>query len=50
MSACDELDGMPKYHVVKFQITAPIRAASTSVSVTRSVLTMPSPTVLATPV
>ena len=49
-SACDELDGMPKYQVVRFQTTAPIRADMTTGSVTRSVLTMPSPTVLATPV
>ena len=29
-SACDELDGMPKYHVVKFHTMAPTSAASTS--------------------
>ena len=29
-SACDELEGMPKYQVVKFQATAPMSAASTS--------------------
>ena len=49
-SACDELDGMPKYHVVKFHTTAPTRADSTRGSVTRSVFTRPTPTVLATPV
>ena len=49
-SACEELDGMPKYHVAKFHTTAPTRAARTSGRVTRSVSTMPSPTVLATPV
>ena len=26
-SACDELDGMPKYQVTRFQTTAPTRAA-----------------------
>ena len=40
-SACDELDGMPKYQVMRFQTTAPTRAARTTGSVTRSVLTMP---------
>ena len=39
---------MPKYQVTRFQTTAPTRAARTTCSVTRSVLTMPSPTVLAT--
>ena len=28
-SACDELDGMPNHHVMRFQIEAPSRAAST---------------------
>ena len=49
-SAWDELDGIPKYHVAKFQITAPTSAEKTTGNVTRSVLTRPSPTVLATPV
>ena len=39
---------MPKCQVMRFQTTAPMRAAMTTCSVTRSVLTMPSPTVLAT--
>ncbi len=49
-SACDELDGMPKYHVVKFHTIAPTSADSTRGRVTRPVSTRPSPTVLATPV
>ena len=49
-SACDELEGMPKYQVMKFQTTAPMSAANTTGRVTRLVSTMPSPTVLATPV
>ena len=47
-SAWEELDGMPKCHVTKFQTTAPTRVAMTTVRVTSSVSTMPSPTVLAT--
>ena len=47
-SAWEELDGMPKCHVVRFHATAPTRAAETTCRVTRSVLTIPSPTVLAT--
>ena len=47
-SACEELDGMPKCQVTKFQTTAPTRAAMTTCRVTRSVSTIPSPTVLAT--
>ena len=46
--AWDELDGSAKYQVVRFQTTAPTRAASTMGSVTRLVSTMPLPTVLAT--
>src|SRR5664280_1180325 len=46
--ACDELDGSAKYQVVRFQTTAPTRAARTSPSVTKLVSTMPLPTVLAT--
>jgi len=34
MSACDELDGMPYHHVIKFQVIAPSSAASTTVCVT----------------
>jgi hypothetical protein len=26
ISACDELDGMPKYQVIRFQLIAPINA------------------------
>ena len=47
-SAWEELDGMPKRHVTRFHTTAPTRAAMTTCRVTRSVLTIPSPTVLAT--
>ena len=39
---------MPKRHVTRFQTTAPTSADMTTCSVTRSVSTMPSPTVLAT--
>ena len=49
-SACDELDGMPKYHVVRFHAMAPTSAERTTGNVTTPVLTRPSPTVLATPV
>ena len=48
MSACDELDGSPKYHVARFQAIAPISPAKTMVVVTASASTMPLPTVAAT--
>src|SRR4029450_9865954 len=30
ISACDELDGSPKYHVIRFQAIAPTRPANTA--------------------
>src|SRR5215213_9924408 len=48
MSACDELDGSPKYHVARFQAIAPIRPAKTTVVVTASDSTIPWATVAAT--
>ena len=30
MSACEELEGNPKYHVIKFQAIAPTRPANTA--------------------
>ena len=34
MSACDELEGSPKYQVARFHAMAPIRPANTTVVVT----------------
>ena len=48
MRACDELDGMPKYQVMRFHAMAPIKAARTSVWDTTPASTMPLPTVVAT--
>jgi len=48
ISACDELDGMPKRHVMRFQAMAPMSAARTTTCVTSSESTMPPPIVLAT--
>src|ERR1700733_2402621 len=48
MSACDELDGMPRYQVARFQMIAPARPANTTVGVTRLVLTRPLAIVAAT--
>ena len=48
MSACDELDGSPKYQVARFHAIAPIRPAKTTVVVTASDSTMPWATVAAT--
>ena len=48
MSACDELDGSPKYHVTRFQVIAPISPAKITVVVTRSASTIPPATVAAT--
>src|SRR5512132_2752579 len=50
ISACDELDGSPNHHVMRFQTIAPMTAASTVVSVASPVSMIPSPTVLATAV
>src|SRR5215208_3651862 len=48
ISACDELDGSPKYQVMRFQAIAPTRPANTIVDVIASALTMPLATVAAT--
>jgi hypothetical protein len=48
MSACDELEGSPKYQVARFHAIAPIRPAKTTVVVTSSDSTMPWATVAAT--
>src|SRR6476646_2998303 len=48
ISACDEEDGRPKYHVARFQAMAPIRPANTTVIVTAPLSTMSWPTVAAT--
>ena len=46
--AWDELDGSPKYQVIRFQPIAPISPAKTTVGVIAPVFTMPLPTVAAT--
>src|SRR3954466_14484342 len=48
ISACDELDGSPKYQVARFHMIAPIRPANTIVGVIESAFTMPFATVAAT--
>ena len=48
ISACDELEGMPKYQVIRFQAMAPARAASTTVCESVGSVTRPLPTVFAT--
>ena len=48
MSACDELDGRPKYHVRRFQKIAPMSPAKMTVVVTMSASTMPLAIVAAT--
>ena len=48
MSACDELEGSPKYQVARFHAMAPIRPAKTTVVVTAPESTMPWATVAAT--
>src|SRR5664279_1264186 len=48
MSACEELDGNPKYQVSRFQAMAPRRPAKTMGSVTAPALTMPVAMVAAT--
>jgi hypothetical protein len=49
-SACDELVGSPKNHVIRFQMMAPHNPAKMTASVTYSRRTMPFPTVVATAV
>src|SRR6185437_15833379 len=48
ISACDELDGIPKNQVSRFHTIAPIRPAATTVSVTSLVSTRPLAIVAAT--
>src|SRR4051812_3863763 len=48
MRACDELDGMPRYHVARFHEMLPARPANTTVRVTSVVLTRPLAMVAAT--
>src|ERR1700722_9065499 len=48
MSACDELDGIPKSQVSRFQVIPPARPAATTVRVTSLVLTRPLAMVAAT--
>src|ERR1700712_3477494 len=46
--AWDELEGMPRYHVIRFHRMPPQRPAKTTVSVTAPVLTSPLAIVAAT--
>ena len=48
ISACEELDGRPKYQVTRFQAIAPIRPAKTTVGVTTAESTTSLATVAAT--
>src|SRR3954449_9518808 len=48
ISACEDDDGSPKYHVARFQAIAPTRPAKTIGSVMASGLTMPEAIVAAT--
>ena len=48
ISAWDELDGMPRYQVIRFHRMPPQRPANTTVSVTAPVLTRPLAMVAAT--
>ncbi|GAA0983685.1 hypothetical protein GCM10009555_055990 [Acrocarpospora macrocephala] len=48
ISACDELDGIPKYQVNRFQASPPINPANTTVSVIAPVSTIPVAIVAAT--
>jgi hypothetical protein len=48
MSACEELDGMPKSQVMRFQIMPPAKPAASTDSVTSAVLTRPFAIVAAT--
>ena len=50
MSACEELDGKPSHHVIRFHVIAPKSAARTVLSVARPVSMIPFPTVAATAV
>src|SRR3954454_12886668 len=48
ISACEELDGRPKYQVIRFQEIAPISPAKTTVGVTTAASTTSLATVAAT--
>src|SRR4051794_9310210 len=48
ISACEELDGTPRYQVSRFHVMPPTSPANTTVRVTRSVLTNPLAIVAAT--
>ena len=48
MSACEELDGSPKYQVMRFHEIAPIRPANTTVGVIAPAFTTSCATVAAT--
>jgi hypothetical protein len=50
MSACEELVGSPKYHVIRSHTIAPISPAKITENVTSRMSTSPEPTVLATAV
>ena len=50
MSACDELDGMPYHHVMRFHTDAPVTAASTTTCVTMAGSAKPDAIVFATAV
>src|ERR1700754_2314348 len=48
ISACDDDEGTPNHHVMRFQVIAPINPAKIIVVVTTSASTMPVATVAAT--
>src|SRR5512145_2161402 len=48
INACDELPGMPKYHVIRFHTIAPIKQAAIASNVNAPDSTTPEPIVLAT--
>ena len=48
MSACEELDGRPKYHVMRFQVIAPTSPAKMASRLIASGLTTSCATVAAT--
>ena len=50
MRAWDEELGSPRHHVIRFQVMAPTRAATTTASVVVCSSTSPAPMVLATAV
>src|SRR5262245_26873977 len=48
ISACEDDDGTPNHHVIRFQVIAPINPAKITVGVTTPASTMPLATVAAT--